>query len=150
MGESILAEIVAAFIVGAIFGTYRKFIIPYVKEHFTERIKLHAIWVSDVNFGSGNIHKVKLTVNKMGNDVKGEIEFISGRHTGKKYPISGRFSSNILTFNYFPLDPKSTSQGSGTYKRLMDGELLKGYFAYFSQEQNLIDTVECEFIPLKI
>ncbi|MBN8642953.1 MAG: hypothetical protein J0L86_14165 [Flavobacteriales bacterium] len=148
MFENILAEIIGAFIIGLFIGTYKRYINPLIKEHFTDRIKLKKNWKSEINFGSGNLHGIKLELNKIGNDITGKIEFTSGRHQGKSYPIRGNFHSNILTFVYSPSDPTSTSQGSGTFKRLNDGELFNGYFAYYSQDSDQIRTVECAFTPI--
>jgi hypothetical protein len=148
MTESVIAEIIAALIVGIIIGTYRKFFLPFIKEHFTEKVHLRKKWKTEVDFGSGKLHGIKLELSKLGNDINGELEFISGTHTGENYPIIGHFRSNILTFVYKPSDPKSTSQGSGTFTRLNDGKLLQGCLAFYSQNKNIINTVECKFEPL--
>jgi len=148
MAESVFANIIATFIGGILVVIYQKFIHPFIKEHFTDKIKLKRLWKAEIDFGSGQLHGMKLVLNKLGNDVRGEIEFVSGRHLGKKYPLQGNFHSNILTLIYFPSDPVSTSQGGGTFQRLRDGDLLKGYLTYFSQDINEIKTVECEFYPI--
>jgi hypothetical protein len=149
MTESVIASLIAAFIFGALVSTWNSFIVPFFVENFGERIKLYRVWSAYLDFGSGNLHGVKLNIIKLGYRITGVLEYTTGRHTGKKYFVYGRFQSNILTFHYYPEDKHSTSQGSATFKRLNDGELLQGYFSYYSQDKDLIDTVACEFIPTK-
>lgn len=148
MTESVLAGIISAFLLGIIVSIWKTLIVPFFIETFGERIKIYKSWRADLNFGSGNLHGIKLEINKLGYGVKGVLEFTTGRHIGKKYFVRGRFQSNILTFFYYPEDKHSTSQGSATFKRLNDGELLQGYFSYYSQEKDFIDKVDCEFKPI--
>ena len=149
MIDEVILGVIVSFIVGIIVGAYKKMIIPFIKENFTERVKIHDKWHGNFDFGSGNSHGIKLTLKKLGNNISGELEFTTeGKHHLKSYPIKGRFSSNILSFTYYPNDAKSTSQGSGTFERLNDGQLLKGQFAYYSQGQNKIDSIEGEFKPI--
>jgi len=149
MTQEIIIGLITTFLAALIAAYWKSFVVPFFIENFGERIKIHHTWVSNLNFGSGSLHGIKLTVNKLGYNITGELEFTTGRHTGKKYQIKGRFQSNILTFHYYPYDKHSTSQGTATFMRLMDGELLSGSFGYFSQEKNLIDTVKCELTPIK-
>ncbi len=132
MAKEIIIGIIITFLCTMITALWNSFIAPFLIENFGERIKIHKNWTTQLDFGSGTLHGVKIEIKKFGYGIKGNLEFTSGRHNGKKYYIVGRFQSNILTFHYYPHDKHSTSQGTATFKRLMDGELLSGHFAYYS------------------
>jgi hypothetical protein len=150
MVENFIVGIITALFLALVAVARKKIIIPFFIEYLGERIKIYPMWVGEIDFGSGNNHKMKLELVKLGFKIEGHLEFTSGLHTGKKYDLRGRFQSNVLTFHYYPRDRYSTSQGCATFKRLNDGELLEGSFAYYSQSKDYIDTVNCIFTPTKL
>jgi len=95
MLESVIAEIIAGLIVAGIALTMKDYIVPFFVEIFGEKVKLHPHWVAELNFGTGNIHKVKLLLNKSGHKITGELEFISGDMRQKGITYMGGFK---LTF----------------------------------------------------
>lgn len=149
MGPDLLIGICTTLICALLAATWSRLLLPFLIEYFGERIKIYRWWLGNLNFSSGQLHGIKLEIKKRGYDIRGDLEFTTGRHAGKKYYIKGRFQSNILTFHYYPHDKHSTSQGTATFKRLLDGEQLSGHFAYFSQENNEVATVACNLSPVK-
>jgi len=145
----IAINVVASFVFGFIVGAYKGLIEPFIREHFTERVKLHPKWAGDLAFSDSGPQKIKLDISKLGNRITGQLEFLSGKNEGSEYAISGTFAYNILTFTYDPKNPISTSRGTATFKRLEDGQLLSGQFAYFSQSKDKIDTIACELRPTR-
>ena len=149
MTHEIIIGLITTLLGTIVALTWNTFLVPLIIENFGERVKLHRYWISNLDFGSGNSHSVKLELKKLGYNISGDLEFTNGKHAGKKYKIKGRFQSLILTFRYYPYDKHSRSQGTATLMWLKDGELLKGHFAYFSQDKELVDTVGCEFTSAK-
>ncbi|WP_460980076.1 hypothetical protein [Spirosoma knui] len=151
MIESIASEILK-FSLTTLFGLgigllWKSHLLPFLSE-LSEKVKLHQNWASQLKFSSNDVHDIHVQINKTGQNITGELVFVSGKHKGKKYTISGRYHSHILTFLYYPVDEKSTSQGTATLYRKDDGNLLEGSFAYFSQDKNLIDTTPCQMRPI--
>jgi len=144
----ILYHLIAAGTGALVAFLWVSFIYPAIIEGFFEPTKLAAEYRGILDFGKGPHHAISLRVRKHGYRVTGILEFVKGRHLGKKYPVKGRYSHSLLTFLYFPADKLSTSQGAASFQRLKDGDLFSGHFAYYSQESDSVSTVQCSLTPL--
>ena len=147
--ESIIGGIVAMVLGGILTFGWQRYFYPYILEWFSEPTKRSKSYSTTLDFGSGPNHKLILRISKLGRSVKGEIGFIGGRHAGKVYPLIGTYRNPILTFFYWSKPEFGTSQGGGSFKRLKDGALLKGSFAYYSQESDSVESVQCELKPME-
>jgi hypothetical protein len=147
MAISILGSLIAAAIGATLTPLWQRFLHPFIVENLWEPTKLAKEYKGRLDFGNGPRHEISVRVNKKGYGIEGRLRFIEGRHSGKEYFVKGRYYHGMLTFTYWAVDQVSTSQGSATFQRLRDGELFLGYFAYYSQEKDFVDTVKCELRP---
>jgi hypothetical protein len=145
----VIAGVIASTLCIAAAFIWRSAILPRLLEMFYETTSVHDLWEAGLDFGTGRIHNIQVRLTKRGKWVHGMIEFVSGRHQGKRYPLSGHYKSGILTFTYEAEIRKSTAQGSGTFERCEDGELFRGHLCYYSPERQAIGTVPCDLRPIK-
>jgi hypothetical protein len=139
----IIANLIAAAIGALSAWFWVTHVYPAIIEGFFEPTKLAKEYRGRLDFGKGPHHEIALRVQKRGYTVRGSLIFLDGRHKGKVYPVKGRYSHGLLTFHYFPSDKTSTSQGTATFQRLKDGAVLSGYFAYYSEGQDKVATIQC-------
>lgn len=114
--EKIYVGIISALLLAILKLAWKEYLVPIWIELFIEKIKIYKVWFGELKFSdNGEAHKIKLELEKLGNKIEGSIEFISGTHKGKKYPLSGRYHTNILTFYYYPKDKKTHKSGRGCF-----------------------------------
>lgn len=143
LGINLVATIVGALAI----VVWRRWLEGLLLERFKEPTKLAAEYIGTLDFGTGPNHEISLRLRKSGNRVQGALRFTRGKHAGKEYHVTGRYSHGLLTFVYWPYDPTSTSQGTATYQRREDGQLLYGYFVYHSQSEDRVATVKSDMRP---
>lgn len=143
----IIANLAAAAIGGIVVFSWERLIYPLFVQAFREPTKLASEYAGLLDFGRGPHHKISIRLNKRGYRITGTLRFTEGRHQGKEYALAGRYWHGLLTFTYWPLDQSSTSQGTATFQRLRDGTVLRGQFAYYSQDADQVSSVLCELRP---
>lgn len=137
---------ILSMVVGAlVLAGWERWINPWIVETFKEPIKLGSNFIGVLKWEDVGVHKIEMRPKKLGYDISGSLRFVEGKHVGKEYVISGRYQHGLLTFTYRPDDPQSTSQGSGTFLRSIDGKRFTGHFAYVGESSGVIESVPCEF-----
>ena len=130
---------------GYLAGVFcQRFLYPLYTERFTESTKLAEEYQGVLDFGHGPNHRISLRLEKLGFNIKGTLKFIDGPNKDKAYKLIGRYANGLLTFSYKAVDRNSTSQGTATFKRLQDGDLFSGAFAYYSQLEDKVASVMCD------
>ncbi len=144
MLEDFLPKLASAAIGAAATPFLKDFVYPWIIELLREPTKLKPTFIGAIKWADAGDHKLTVRIRKLGYRVSGTILFTEGKQKGKEYKLAGRYSQGLLTFTYHPKDSASTSQGSGTFLRLRDGELFRGHFAYFGQTHGHVETVACD------
>lgn len=144
MLDDLSLKLLAAALGAAATPLFQYVLYPWFIEYFREPTKLRPSYTGELRWEDVGANKITVKLRKHGYRVSGTLLFMDGKHKGKEYELSGRYSHGLLTFTYLPADSGSTSQGSGTFQRLKDGELFKGYFAYVSLSSGKIETMTCE------
>jgi len=117
---------------------------PWFKEFRREPAKLKSTYVGTINPEGVGSHKISVHLRRSGYKVSGLLLFEEGNHNGKEYKLTGRYSHGLLTFTYWPKDSAGTSEGSGTFQRLPNGDLFSGYLAYSGQSASQVRTIHCD------
>ena len=144
MFDDLLPKLGSAAIGAAATPILKDFVYPWLIELLREPTKLRSTYTGTIKWEDVGDHKMSVRLRKLGYKISGSILFVEGKHKGKEYKLTGRYSHGLLTFTYQSKDSASTSQGSGTFQRLRDGELFSGYFAYFGQSAGQVETVHCD------
>ena len=143
----IISGILATFLTVVIRSIWLQIIMPWYENVLYKGCKIEGQWETEIQFHEV-INQYLITLKRVGYKITGVMICTSGPNTlGSIYKISGTFKNLILSGTYESTKTRELDQGAFTLMLINNGTLLRGYFAYYDNDENSILSIETEWKP---
>ena len=144
----IISGLLATFLTVGIRSIWLQIIMPWYENVLYQGPKIEGHWETEFKFSSDEIYNYIITLKRVGYSITGIMVCTSGANTvGTTYEISGKFKNLILSGTCEPTKKRSFDRAAFTLMLINNGTLLRGYFAYYDNDENSILSIETEWKP---
>jgi hypothetical protein len=147
--SSLLAGVVSGVVVSLIVFACRvhwlRVLQPWYENRLYKGAKIEGLWSTTINFPDNVTNTLRIELQRIGYSVHGSVICVSGYSEGETYEFSGTFNDLILTGSY-QVRGRGLERGTFTLMMVGGGLRLKGYLAYYDNDQHSVNGVQCEWV----
>lgn len=143
-----------SILIGVISSILAAFLVYLFKQLIDYSIKRFiVIHDSDVNINCEWIGTTEdpdyeeiVTINRVGENITGEIKTIKGKYAGREYIFEGKYRNLILTATYKSKNKNDLERGSFSLQITDIGNTFEGYALYCDDYNRSINSTKYKFI----
>ena len=115
-----------------------KIISPWYEERIYHDAKIEGYWNAILTQDNTEVAKELVRINRTAHSISGTIICKSGFGEGRSYAFGGSFRNLILSATFESQDRTTLERGSLALMLTNNGNTLRGYCAYYSDEKSCI------------
>lgn len=140
----VISGLVTSLIVFVFQVGYIKAFQPWLEELLYRDLKIEGRWL--VKYPEGKNFTEAVELKRRGHHVAGSVTVTGGPDQGRVYMVNGTFKNLILTLSFAGQDATRLDRGTYTLQARDNGQLLRGYSAFYQDTDNAIVSMECNWI----
>jgi len=141
----VVGGLVATSLTVAFRNYWIKVLIPWYEERVYKDAKIEGVWKSAKVRTDQSKNVMLMNIRRVSHFVSGDITFIEGLDQGLTYKFTGEFRNLILTINYASINSSNIDRGTLTLMLIENGKKLKGYYSFYFDPENRINSLELVF-----
>ena len=130
----VLSALIATFLVFTGSKYWSKVIVPWYEDRVYKDIRIEGEWTTSGEEEDETFNEVA-KVSQKANRVWGDIIYKTTSGV-TEYEFEGEFKNLILTARYWVKRENNLDRGTFTLMLRNNGRILKGFYAWYSDEQN--------------
>lgn len=140
----VIAGVVATFLTLVVRRVWVSVILPWYEERVYQDAHFEGLWSATEVYDGSSKDEYTLELNRKGHQVDGRLTCVGGADDGSVYELTGSFKNLVLTVTYVSRDKHALDRGAWTLKLTENGKRFLGHGAYYSPENDVIESSQID------